>query len=90
MPSDNKLEKVKKLRERTGVGFKDCKNALDETKGDIEKSVELLRIRILESSEEPIITTEGEIDLEAGDVHQLEQQIADYLIQAGVAEAAPL
>ena len=54
------------------------------------KSVELLRIRILESSEEPIITTEGEIDLEAGDVHQLEQQIADYLIHAGVAEAAPL
>jgi len=54
------------------------------------KSVELLRIRILESSEEPIITAEGEIDLEAGDVHQLEQQIADYLIQAGVAEAAPL
>jgi len=54
------------------------------------KSVELLRIRILESSEEPIITAEGEIDLEAGDVHQLEEQIADYLIQAGVAEAAPL
>ena len=43
MSSDNILEKVKKLRERTGVGFKDCKNALDETKGDIEKSVELLR-----------------------------------------------
>tara|TARA_Y100000758_G_scaffold208575_1_gene149348 strand:- start:703 stop:1848 length:1146 start_codon:yes stop_codon:yes gene_type:complete len=54
------------------------------------KSVELLRIRILESSEEPIITAEGEIDLEVGDVHQLEQQIADYLIHAGVAEAAPL
>jgi elongation factor Ts len=27
----------------TGVGFKDCKIALDETKGDIEKSVEFLR-----------------------------------------------
>ena len=27
----------------TGVGFKDCKTALDETKGDIEKSVEFLR-----------------------------------------------
>ena len=26
-----------------GVGFKDCKTALDETKGDIEKSVEFLR-----------------------------------------------
>ena len=43
MPSDNLLEKVKQLRELTGVGFKDCKNAIDETKGDIEKSIELLR-----------------------------------------------
>ncbi len=37
------LDNIKKLREMTGVGFKDCKLALDETKGDIEKSVELLR-----------------------------------------------
>ena len=43
MSSDNILEKVKQLREITGVGFKDCKNAIDETKGDIEKSIELLR-----------------------------------------------
>ena len=43
MSSDNLLEKVKQLREITGVGYKDCKNAIDETKGDIEKSVELLR-----------------------------------------------
>ena len=43
MSSNNLLEKVKKLREITGVGFKDCKNAIDETKGDIEKSIELLR-----------------------------------------------
>ena len=45
MSSDNLLEKVKQLREITGVGFKDCKSAIDETKGDIEKSVELLRIK---------------------------------------------
>ena len=43
MSSKNLLEKVKKLREITGVGFKDCKNAIDETKGDIEKSIDLLR-----------------------------------------------
>ena len=43
--SNNKetLENIKKLREITGVGFKDCKVALDATKGDIEKSVEFLR-----------------------------------------------
>ena len=43
MSSDNLLKKVKQLREITGVGFKDCKNAIDETKGDVEKSIELLR-----------------------------------------------
>ena len=37
------LQNIKKLREMTGVGFKDCKVALDETKGDIEKSIEYLR-----------------------------------------------
>ena len=37
------LESIKKLRELTGVGFKDCKLALDETGGNIEKSIEYLR-----------------------------------------------
>ena len=45
MSSDNLLKKVKQLREITGVGFKDCKNAIDVTKGDVEKSIELLRIK---------------------------------------------
>ena len=39
----NLLEKVKKLRELTGVGFKDCKVAIDENNGDIDKSIEFLR-----------------------------------------------
>ena len=43
MSSLSILEKVKKLRELTGVGFKDCKNAIDENKGDIEKSIDFLR-----------------------------------------------
>jgi len=43
MSNKDLLENIKKLREMTGVGFKDCKVALDETKGDIEKSIEFLR-----------------------------------------------
>ena len=43
MPNKNLMENVKKLREMTGVGFKDCKIALEESKGDIEKSIEYLR-----------------------------------------------
>tara|TARA_Y100000768_G_scaffold183002_1_gene137118 strand:- start:461 stop:1327 length:867 start_codon:yes stop_codon:yes gene_type:complete len=43
MPNKDLLDNIKKLRELTGVGFKDCKSALDETKGDIEKSIEFLR-----------------------------------------------
>lgn len=37
------MEKIKQLREKTGAGMVDCKKALDETGGDIEKAVEILR-----------------------------------------------
>ena len=43
MSSKDLLESVKKLREATGVGFKDCKLAIDESKGDLEKAIEFLR-----------------------------------------------
>ena len=43
MSSDNVLDQVKKLREITGVGFSDCKKAIDENQGDIEKSILFLR-----------------------------------------------
>lgn len=43
MSNKDLLDNIKKLREMTGVGFNDCKIALDESKGDIEKSVEFLR-----------------------------------------------
>ena len=43
MSNKDLLDNIKKLREMTGVGFKDCKLALDESKGDIEKSIEFLR-----------------------------------------------
>ena len=43
MSNKDLLDNIKKLRELTGVGFKDCKIALDETNGDLEKSVEFLR-----------------------------------------------
>lgn len=43
MSNKDLLDKIKKLRELTGVGFKDCKVALDETKGNVEKSIEFLR-----------------------------------------------
>jgi elongation factor Ts len=36
---------VKTLRERTGAGMMDCKNALQEADGDIEKAIELLRVK---------------------------------------------
>ena len=39
------LESVKKLRSTTGAGFKDCNSALKEASGDIEKAIEILRIK---------------------------------------------
>ena len=43
MSNKDLLDNIKKLREMTGVGFKDCKIALDENNGNIEKSIEFLR-----------------------------------------------
>ena len=43
MSNKDLFDSIKKLRELTGVGFKDCKIAIEETKGDLEKSVEFLR-----------------------------------------------
>ena len=43
MSNKELLNNIKKLRELTGVGFKDCKLALDESNSDLEKSIEFLR-----------------------------------------------
>ena len=45
MSNKDLLDSIKKLREMTGVGFKDCKAALDETNGDLDRSIEFLRKR---------------------------------------------
>ena len=39
------IEKIKKLRSLSGAGFKDCSSALDESKDDIDKAVEILRVK---------------------------------------------
>ena len=39
------IEKIKKLRTLSGAGFKDCSSALDESKDDIDKAVEILRVK---------------------------------------------
>ena len=46
---DISADQVKKLRELTGAGMMDCKRALQETGGDIDKAVELLREKGLAS-----------------------------------------
>ena len=41
----NDIEKVKKLRESTGAGFKDCNLAVKESGGDLDKAIEILRVK---------------------------------------------
>ena len=43
--ADISAAQVKELRERTGAGFMDCKNALTEAGGDMDKAIALLRER---------------------------------------------
>ena len=39
------IEKIKKLRVATGAGFKDCNLAIKEANGDLDKAVEILRVK---------------------------------------------
>lgn len=55
--------KIKQLREETGVGIMECKKALEQTKGDIQKAKELLKKRGLEiaAKKSARATTQGRI-----------------------------
>ncbi len=39
------IEKIKQLRQSTGAGFKDCNSAIQESGGDIDKAIEILRVK---------------------------------------------
>lgn len=55
---------VKELRDRTAAGMMDCKKALEETNGDIEKAIDLLREKGLSKAAKKSgrITAEGLVD----------------------------
>lgn len=54
---------IKELREKTGVGIIDCRNALQESNGDINKAVDILRKKGIAKAQkrEGRITSEGQI-----------------------------
>ena len=62
------LEKVKQLREATGAGFKDCNLAIKESGGDLDKAVEILRVKgiskaskkMSRDAKEGVIATSGD------------------------------
>ena len=62
---------VKELRDRTGAGMMDCKNALLETNGDLEAAVELLRVRL------------GDKALKVGSREANEGTVASYIHGGG-------
>jgi elongation factor Ts len=55
---------VKELREKTGAGMLDCKKALDETGGDINKAIDLLREKGLSAASKKAgrVATEGAVE----------------------------
>jgi elongation factor Ts len=62
------IEKVKQLREATGAGFKDCNLAIKESSGDLDKAVEILRVKgiskaskkMSRDAKEGVIATSGD------------------------------
>jgi elongation factor Ts len=53
-------EMLKELRTRTGAGIVDCRNALQQAGGDLEKAVEILRAKGLATAEKKAARTAGE------------------------------
>jgi len=45
MSKESAFEQVKELRKLTGAGFKDCNIAIKDSNGDIEKAIEILRVK---------------------------------------------
>jgi len=65
----------------------------EETIKENEETIpnkEMLRIRVLQTMPDAIWIGEDEILMQAGDIHFVEQSIANYLIESSVAAAAPL
>ncbi|HSA54325.1 MAG TPA: translation elongation factor Ts [Gemmatimonadaceae bacterium] len=62
-------KEVQELRQRTGAGMLDCKNALVETEGNLEKAIELLRTRGIAKAEKRAgrVASEGRIVLRIAD-----------------------
>ena len=63
------IEKIKHLRQSTGAGFKDCNNALKESKGNIDKAIEILRVKGISKASKKMSRTanEGVVALQNGD-----------------------
>ena len=61
--ADVTAQMVKELRERTGAGMMDCKNALNETKGDMEQAIDALRKKGLSAAAKKAgrVTAEGAV-----------------------------
>ena len=55
---------IKELRERTGAGFMDCKKALQETQGDLDKAIDYLREKGLAAAAKKAgrVAAEGLVD----------------------------
>ncbi len=54
------IEKIKKLRSLSGAGFKDCSSALEESKDDIDKAVEILRVKGISKASKKMSRTANE------------------------------
>ena len=57
------IEKIKRLRQSTGAGFKDCNSAIQEAKGDLEKAVEILRVKGISKASKKMTRDANELSL---------------------------
>ena len=63
------IEKIKQLRKSTGAGFKDCNTAMQEAEGNIDKAIEILRVKGISKASKKMLreAKEGVIAVSADD-----------------------
>ncbi len=84
------LAPSKPIQKMDFEAWAEAEDIIEETPAKEENSNELMRVRILQTMDEPMVTSDGELILEAGDIHFVEENFANYLVESGVAEIATM
>ena len=77
------IDKIKKLRQSTGAGFKDCNSALKESNGDLDKAVEILRIKGIAKASKKMLEIANQHNIELAIMMDVSAACGNHVIYDG-------